>query len=264
MSDNRRSHEVDVFVVNQTMLPWLKLFVSQFDRFKPSIPAKLFVWDNASTDGSGIWLGLSGVRHHLHDKKGSHADGLIGLMGKSDAPYVAWLDVDAMPIKAGWLDEAIGILKDESIGATGLQSRLPGPYHKDFVHPSFCVFRRDVYERLKLDPRIVHDPLRTAFDVGEIMCVKIEEAGYRLHFLGKAASPPSQLPLLNNKVVHAWTSWHMLVDTSFPAHGVAQVMAIHRNLLSFLGLLEEFLRYVTESVSLNPLCSRYLQKEPKK
>lgn len=257
------SGQVDVFVVNRNMLPWLKLLSSQFYRLKPSIQARLLVWDNASTDGSGIWLGLSGIKHYLHNKPGSHADGLIGLMGESEAPYVAWLDVDALPIKAGWLDEAIETLKDESIGVTGLQSRLPGLYHKDFVHPSFCVFRRDLYERLKLDPKIVHDPLRTSFDVGEAMCVKVEEAGYRLHFLGKAASPPNQLALLSNKVVHAWTSWHMLVDDWFPPHGIAQIREGHRRILSSLGLLEEFLRYVNESVSRNPLCSRYFEKAVK-
>jgi len=240
------------------MLPWLKLLAHQIDRFKPSIPSNLFVWDNASTDGSGIWLGYSGIRHYLHASAGSHCDGLIGLFGKSDAPYVAWLDVDAMPIKVGWLDDAIAVLQNDRVGATGLRSRLPGEYHKEFVHPSFCVFRRDLYESLKLDPKIVHDPLRTAFDVGETMCSKIEEAGYRLEFLGDAISPPSELARLNNKVVHAWTSWHMLVDANFPAHGVVQIRECHRALLSSLGLLEEFLRYVNESISWNPLCARYL------
>lgn len=248
---------VDVLTVNRCNLPWLKLLVKQIGRFNPAAPSELFVWDNASSDGSREWLSDNKIKCHLNPEPGSHAQGLIGLMERSSAPYAAFIDVDAFPIKAGWLDDAVEILKDEKVGAAGLFSRLPGQYHKDFVHPSYCVFRREIYQQLKLDPRIVHDYDGTAFDVGEMMCARIEEAGYRLHPLGKAMSAPGEIERLGNKVVHAWVSWHMMVNADFPAEAVGSVVSGHRALLSALGLWEEFLGYVRESVSMNPLCGRY-------
>lgn len=253
------SAKVDVFVVNRQTLPWLKLLVKQVSRLKPLVPSELFVWDNASSDGSGQWLSDNGIRHHKSPYPGSHAQGLIGLMERSDSPYVAYLDVDAMPIKNGWLDEAVEALKDDRVGVAGLFSRLPGLYHKEFVHPSYCVFRRELYKRLKLDPSIVHDHERTAFDVGEIMCTRTEEAGYRLHCLGKAMSPPGEIERLGNKVVHAWVSWHMMVNENFQAKAVRDVVSGHKALLSSLGLWEEFIGYIRESVLSNPLCGRYLE-----
>lgn len=251
---------VDILTVNRCNLPWLKLLVRQIERFKPEVPSELFVWDNASTDGSLEWLSGNKVKCYLNPEPGGHAHGLIGLMEKSSAPYVAFIDVDAMPIKAGWLDDAVEILKDEKVGAAGLSLRLPGQYHKDFVHPSYCVFRRELYQQLKLDPRIVHDYERAAFDVGEVMCAKIEEAGYRLHYLGNAMSIPDEIERLGNKVVHAWVSWHMMVNANFPVEAVGSVISGHRALLSAFGVWEEFLGYVRESVSMNPLCGRYLSK----
>src|SRR5204863_3152434 len=103
---------VDILTVNCCTLPWLKLLVRQIDRLKPTIPAELFVWDSASSDGSDQWLLRSAVRHYINKERSSHAQGLIGLIEKSDSPYVAYIDIDAMPIKAGWLDDAVEILKD--------------------------------------------------------------------------------------------------------------------------------------------------------
>lgn len=253
--------KVDLLIVNRNNLPWLKLLFSQASvmRSDGDVETIPHVWDNASTDGSKEWIAKNVGSAYLSPVAGGHAPGLVGLMKITDSPIVAYMDVDAFPVAKGWLEEAVSEVGNGAALA-GLESKLPGDKHASFVHPSFCVFRRDLFNKLKLDPAIVHDyENHVAYDVGEVMSRRVVAEGLRLAFLGKAMAPPSELRVSRNRVAHAWTSWHMMVDANFPKEAVKQCASGHRGLLQYFNLWDRFLGYVRESADRNPLLERYLQ-----
>lgn len=255
---------VDLLVANWNTLPWLRLLVSQVRRFQPEIKTSLFVWDNASTDGSVEWLKSEGIPHHASPVAKGHADSLSLAMGMTGAPYVCFMDVDSVPIADGWLDEAVLVLCREMAGAVGLKSGNPLPLHRPFVHPSFCVFRRELYQNLGATPYIVHDEARKAdFDVGEMMCVKMEEAEYPLKFVGDTHLDLAQQKSWRNKVVHCLSSTPVLCEkrTDLPfVNMVNGVVRWHRLLLGKLGLWQEFEGYARDTVSKNIRCGLYVDQ----
>lgn len=255
---------VDLLVANWNTLPWLRLLVSQVGRWKPKIPVRIFVWDNASTDGSREWLAQSGLRHHLSAVQRSHGDSLASLVKMTDSPYVAFMDVDAVPFQEGWLDEAVALLQDAKIGIAGISAGGIRENHPPFVHPAFCVFRRELYERLDLTPDIVHqESPKDDFDVGEMMCRMMEKAGHSICFLGETQIDLAQRPSWKNKVVHFLSSTPVLCekrgDLPF-INMVNEVVKWHRQLLSALGIWEEFEDYARDSVPRNPRCARYVDR----
>lgn len=257
---------VDLLVVTWNTLPWLKLLVNQVRRLQSEAQVQLFVWDNASKDGTRDWLVRNGIKHHFDPIGRPHGDSLSGLIAESNAPYIAFLDVDAIPTKVGWLDDAVSVLQDETVGAAGLSAGSQQGYHRTFVHPSFCVFRRDLYNLLKVAPEIVPDFTRqTTFDVGEAMCMKYQDNGYGLRFLGSNDIDIAAYGRWPNKVVHFKSSTCVLAEQRVDRDFLIMVDAVvkwHQRLLSCFGLLDEFEGFVRESVDLNPHCSRYLTKTP--
>lgn len=249
---------VDILVANQNTLPWLKLLVSQYTKFKPDVDAKFFVWDNGSTDGSKDWLKSSGIAHHLCDERRPHYDGLLGGFSLTSAPYVAYMDVDAIPVAQKWLDEPWASIQHPIVGAAGLSRRFPWGNRREFVHPSFCIFRRDLYERYSLSPVVVH-VTGFSYDVGELMCAKIQDNGYSLAFFGPSHFPPGdELKECANKILHTGSACGMLSDPFLDKEAVRIIGADHRRWLRRFGLWEEFLAYVRQSLAANNLCERYL------
>lgn len=247
---------VDILVANQNTLPWLKLLYSQYHKFKPSIQSQFFVCDNGSTDGSREWLASSGIQHYQNPDRQCHADGLIHAIKRTTAPYIAYVDVDAFPIHPHWLDEAIHTISNERVGATGLSRKfIFGDGRREFVHPSFCVFSRELYDRLSLDPAIVHMK-DFSYDVGESMCRKLEDNGYSLSFTGPAFLEQNA-QTNGQKVLHVGGSCWILSAPSLPEDFITSNVKVHRSWLLRLGLWEDFIRYLKESVSYNPLCARY-------
>lgn len=252
------NESIDILVANQNTLPWLKLLISQCHKFKPSIPLQFFICDNGSTDGSREWLASAGIPHYLNPDRQAHFDGLLHAIKRTTAPYVAYLDVDAFPIKHGWLDQATDLIRAADVGAAGLSRKIPWGGRREFIHPSFCVFRRELYDRLHLDPSIVHTK-DFSYDVGEFMCAKLEDNGYRIVPTGRAFLEPSDTPDTHgNKLFHAGSSCEPLSNPSFPPDAIRSRVIHHRSWLLTLGLWEDFIRYLKESLPYNPLCSRYL------
>lgn len=257
---------VDLIVANWKTYPWLRLLVSQFRRFHPRIPTKLFVWDNASRDGSVEWLKREGIAHHESPVQRNHGDSLHESIQRTTSPYIAFLDVDAIPVQWWWLDQAVGLLQEDKVGIVGLGAGdALRPHHRKFVHPSFSVFRRELYERLILRPHIVHDytDKKTAFDVGETMSARVEDEGYGLRFVGDTHIDLAQKDTWKNRVIHCGSSTPVLGEMRTDAPFVEMVNAVvrwHRALLSKLGIWEEFEAYAGEGISKNPLCVRYVDK----
>lgn len=249
-------NRVDILVANQNMLPWLKLLHSQYNRFKPSIPSQLFVCDNGSTDGSKEWLSSIGIPHYPNPDRQCHSAGLVNAVKMTTAPYIAYMDADAFPIQSEWLDEAIRIILDEKVGAAGLSRKfIFGDGRREFIHPSFCVFRRALYNELSLDPTIVHAQ-KFSYDVGEFMCKKLEDNGYGLSFLGPAFQN-EQAHAHENKVLHVGGSCWILSVPSLPEDFIRSNVTSHRSLLQRIGLWNAFSSYLKESMASNFLCARY-------
>lgn len=249
---------IDILIINYNTLPWLKLLFKQISRFKPRIPINPIVWDNASTDGSIAWLTSQGIQHHLHPTADAHYVGLKNAMKISSAPYVAFMDVDAVPIADGWLDETVGAVRHELIGASGLWMHIPWGGRRKYVHPSLCVFRRTLYDKLSLDPSIETLEGKFTYDVGEKMCKQIEDAGYRLTFFGCADYHTlKDSEKYDNKVLHGRGSAGVLRNATWPPEWVKHSVDAHRSMLLRVGLWGEFLSYLRESAPANPLCARY-------
>lgn len=251
---------VDILVANCNTLPWLRLLISQVNRLGSTPPNEIHVFDSGSTDGSKEWLSENGIHHYVSPERVSHAQGISKLISISTAPYVAFLDVDAIPVLEGWLDEAVEAIRNEKTGAAGLRAGSVNGYHRIFTHPSFCVLRRKLYTDLGLSLGIVHDYAKnTAFDVGERLCATLEDNGYVLKYVGEGAFNPAIET--GNKVVHFGMSTIGLSkgaeDDSWRGL-VREVVAGHQRLLGHFGLWSEFRMYLQEASVLNPYCSRYL------
>jgi len=255
---------VDLLTANWNTLPWLKLLRSQVKRFQPKIKTNLMVWDNASTDGSAEWLANEKIHHVACQSEKSHGDSLAGMIEKTGSTYIAFMDVDAVPVRSGWLDEAIALLEEPGVGIVGLSSRIDGEYHRPFVHPSFCVFRRDLYQKLNLTPYIVHDyEKKIAFDVCETMCSRIEDAGYSVKFLGNVHLDLAHRKEWVNGVVHCGSSTPVMSEKRTDLPFVEMVNAVvrwHKLLLVELGIWGEFENYIQESVRKNPRCALYVER----
>lgn len=249
---------VDILIINYNTLPWLKLLFKQISHLKPSVPINPIVWDNASTDGSIEWLACKGIRHHLHPVADKHFTGLKNAIKLSSAPYVAFMDADAFPIADGWLDQTVDAVKHYLIGAAGLGKHIPWGGRRKYVHPSFCVFRRELYDKLSLDPSIEEVSGKFTYDVGEKMCKQIEDAGYRLIFFGCSDYENlKKLEKYDNKVIHGGGAAGVLRNETWRPEWIKHSVDLHRSLLLRLGLWEEFVGYLRESAPVNPLCARY-------
>jgi len=250
--------KVDILVANWNTLPWLRLLVSQVRRFLPTVSHAIHVWDGGSTDGSSNWLAKSNIAFHTSKERISHAQSLTQLIDVTNAPYIALMDVDTIPVVYGWLDEAVAALDVGKTGAAGLPGGHAGGLNRVFVHPSFCVIKRDLYKKLNTSLEIFHDFVnKMAFDVGVCLSAKMEDEGYALRFLGANEFERAKM---TNKVFHFGMCTVGLNDGGDPSSApfIDQVVKGHERLLRHFGLWDEFKAYLQELVAVNPFCRRYL------
>jgi len=103
-------------------------------------PHRVSVWDNASRDGSRVALMELARRHpgrlatRFCRGNKSHAGGLQALLDRCDRDLVVFLDCDAVPLRAGWLDEL----------AAPVLAGAPahGIWFNEYLHPSCLCTRR--------------------------------------------------------------------------------------------------------------------------
>jgi hypothetical protein len=269
---------VDILVVNRNTLPFLRLLVAQVDRLKPATPCAIWVCDNCSNDGTREWLARAMSHQWITGfccgsrPDSSHTEGLNILLAATSSPLVCLMDVDSVPVRAGWLEDAIERL-EEGVGAVGLSQAAKTPQYqgdaarrdgfRTYVHPSFCVLRRETLSKYDVSPGAVMGNASGFYDVCEYMCKVLEEKGLRLEFTGKAYAAPDDLACKNQKVLHLYGSTQVLADPWMPVTSdqrtfmMRQAAQRHRQLLEREGLWVEFMRYVRDSEPRNPLCARY-------
>ena len=127
---------ITIVTVNWNTLPFLRVLIDTVVARSPE-GTKIIVVDNASDDGSQQYLSsrpeVESIPLRVNIGHGKALD--IGV-ARVLTEYVVVLDVDAFPIRDGWLSESLSMLDAGSV--------LSGAYfHRSYIHPCFLVFRRD-------------------------------------------------------------------------------------------------------------------------
>lgn len=132
-----RSAGCTVVIVNYNTLAPLKDVLSAVRR-NSSPDIEIVVVDNASSDGSWLWLQTSpmGVRAVRSPVNLGHGRALDIGMGLARTPLVVTLDPDALPVSPRWLDVLLEPLRDDRVKAAGSWGR------RDRLHPAFAAYRR--------------------------------------------------------------------------------------------------------------------------
>jgi glycosyltransferase involved in cell wall biosynthesis len=254
---------VDILIPNFNCLPWLKLLLNAVKRFPPKVPFTISVSDSSIVDEPSEWCKANGVRLFqrtlVHRAEPSHGTNLDTLIRQTDGEFMVFMDGDAIPIRDGWLDEAISALKDEKVGAVGLGYESPDlrPPHRAYVFAAFCAVRRDAFLKVGLSmmPEWRSPEEGEHFYPGEAMCYRLEDAGYKPKFTGHAACQLKDGHM--NSVFHFFLSSTGL-DTLCSIELRKRAVAAHRVGLSHFGLWDEFIQYIKESSARNPACALYL------
>ena len=247
---------VDILVPSWKSLPWLRLQWNSIRRFPLKVPINYIVWDNEPSPASERWIRDQGFLSRSSTPPKSHPASLEELVKISSSPILAFMDADCIPIKEGWLDEAVSLVKVPYVGAVGLFSEHGNKKYRPFVHPSFCVFRREVYEDLRLSVHPLGLPDGTYFDVCSLMSSVLEHRGFQLKKLGDAFTGTENL---SQRVFHFWGSSKGTVgmkESQEPDR--KRVMKRQLDCLSDLGFLGEFVGIVRECLPDNPLLAGYL------
>jgi glycosyltransferase involved in cell wall biosynthesis len=155
--------EATVVTVNWNSLSYLRVLLRALERYGPR-GIRVIVVDNGSTDGSREFLReRPDVRLVRLRGNPGHATGLnVGFLS-ARTEFVVALDVDAFPIRAGWLD---ALLEPLGHAATISGARVK----RDYVHPCLLAMRLERFVRRGLS---FDDHYRDHFgDVGELMAAK--------------------------------------------------------------------------------------------
>ena len=130
---------VAIAVVNWNTKPLTELLVRSIRRYTPE-PHRLYVFDNASRDGSAEWLArqddltLVPARENV-----GHAGGLNALARSVTEDLFLCLDSDAHVFREGWLT-ALASHLDDRVRAVGYQSGFLGdPRYVSASLHAFCL-----------------------------------------------------------------------------------------------------------------------------
>jgi glycosyltransferase involved in cell wall biosynthesis len=149
-----------VVTVNWNSLPFLRVLLQALERFGPPVP-EVIVVDNGSADGSLEFLaGRPGTRTIRLRGNPGHGTGLdVGFLA-AGTEFVVAMDIDAFPIRAGWLDDLLAPL-DRGHTISGAHVK------RDYVHPCCLAMRTERFVRRGMSFRARY---RDHYgDVGELM-----------------------------------------------------------------------------------------------
>jgi glycosyltransferase involved in cell wall biosynthesis len=136
-SDEDIGDGVTIVTVNWNTLPFLEALVEAVRARSPE-NTRLIVIDNASNDGSREFLrSQPDIDSVLLPVNVGHGRALDIGCARALTTTIALLDVDAFPISQDWLERPLAELDNGK--------KLSGAYfHRNFIHPCFMVFRRDL------------------------------------------------------------------------------------------------------------------------
>ncbi|HVX66545.1 MAG TPA: glycosyltransferase, partial [Bryobacteraceae bacterium] len=145
--------------------------------------ARLFVVDNASTDGAGEWLAALHARGEIdlvHNATNlEHGPALELARRATRSPYLVTLDSDAFPLSDNWLRELRALL-DGGAKAAGIR------HHRDYIHPSCLMVARTTLDEFGLT--FLNEKDRPSqLDVAERISCEIKRRGFRIAGLERTA-----------------------------------------------------------------------------
>lgn len=160
---------VTIATVTWNSLPYLEVLVDAVRRFTPN-PVEMIVVDNHSTDGTKEFLAANrDVMSVDVPLNLGHGLGLDIACIRARTEHVVILDVDAFPIRDGWLDVVLDPLAGDA--------KIAGAQvHRSFVHPCFLGIKRQTYldsgssfAPVGRAPKMGEAPKGVFMDVGEAL-----------------------------------------------------------------------------------------------
>jgi len=170
-----RKERVSVVIVNWNTLAFLRETLAALRRFS-KVSLEVIVVDNGSRDGSVEFLRSAGDLRSVRLKRNvGHSAALdLGFLLAS-SEIVLSLDVDAFPIREGWIDTVVSPLHADAT-VSGVQLWRP------YAHPCCMAMRKQrfVLRRHTFRARYSSDRERlgrTAWDVGEAISMRETRSG---------------------------------------------------------------------------------------
>lgn len=160
---------VTIATVTWNSLPYLEVLVKAVRQFTAN-PVEMIVVDNHSTDGTKEFLAsnrdVTSIDVPLNL---GHGLGLDIAFIRARTEHVVVLDVDAFPIRDGWLSVVLDPLEGNA--------KIAGAQvHRSFVHPCFLGMRRQTYmdsgssfAPVGRAPKMGDAPKGVFMDVGEAL-----------------------------------------------------------------------------------------------
>lgn len=168
---------ITVLTVNHNTLDFLKLLVQSVRKFRGSVPTRIMVIDNDSSDGSREWLTAQpDVEAQLLAANAGHGIGLDHGLSLIDTRFVLVLDSDAHLQRFGWDVDLIALYQaDSSRRLIAAKGGVEKP-----IHPCFMFFEARYFKANRLSfqaldghdvgRKIYYDVTEAGFDVLRIEC----------------------------------------------------------------------------------------------
>ena len=176
---NQLQDGVTVVIVNWNTMDVTADVVRAVQRFSP--PAtRILVVDNGSTDGSReLFQGWAGIDRLLLPGNAGHGVALDIALCRVRTRIAVTLDSDAIPLREGWLDQAVKPVRDGRAVLAGLRSS------RDFVHPVLSAVDTEVFLRRNysfqtfVPPGVTSESARwgeNCWDTAELLTPRIDPA----------------------------------------------------------------------------------------
>ncbi|MBK1704718.1 glycosyltransferase [Halochromatium glycolicum] len=250
--ESRRSNEVthryDILMVVHNGLAMVQLSVLRTLRSIDAARARLCVVDNASDDGTEVWLESMARRGDIHlirePANIGHGPGLERARRATGAPMILTLDSDAFPLCDDWLARLDALLKDK-VKVAGIG------HHRGYIHPSCLMIARDTLDALGLTFLNEKDrPSR--FDVAERISAEVKRRGFEIEALprtgaqcrGSRSEPVYLGSTYADIVYHQWYSTRAILAAGKDVDDVPRA-ALERSLQGLLDTHQDEPREIT-------------------
>jgi hypothetical protein len=183
-------HSKDPFEAEEAArFPWIRLCLTQLERFTPEDEYQVLVWDNSFLPEHIEILEasprVSVFSESQKQKDVRHGRALDRLMRKvpEGVEFIVTLDTDCFPVRDGWLPNLVGRLANGA-ELTGIWRDEMAPRIPGYVHPSCLAARRDTL--VGLDVEFARKQGVHRVDVGQNITNAVLASGGRLSRLRRS------------------------------------------------------------------------------
>lgn len=178
-----RRPQFDLIMVVHNACTMVQLSTQRVLRNIDQQSCRFTIVDNASNDGTEVWLDLLAQRGDINlirtAQNSGHGPALELARSRTDAPYLVTLDSDAFPLRSDWLEQLFARL-NEQVKATGIL------HHRGYIHPSCLMIARQTLDSWGLTFRN-EKRQASGFDVAERISHEIKRRGYEIAGLARTS-----------------------------------------------------------------------------